>query len=94
MERYDENVVEYATGSKTATFTFSQKKWINKMTKYSESHPDEVDIVINPDGSAFGHVPVDWIKISPKRTRTMTEEEKAVARERLQKARQKSEEEI
>lgn len=40
MERYDENVVEYVTGSKTATFTFSQKKWINKMTKYSESHPD------------------------------------------------------
>lgn len=85
MDRCEDNCVEYLNGSQIATFTFSQKKMVNKMLKFAESHPDEVDVIINPDGTMFGHIPVDWLKISPKRK--VSEAQKEAARERLEKIR-------
>ena len=93
MNDFEENAIEWLTGQKRAGFTATQKKWVNKLKKYAESHPDDVDVYVNKDGSVFAHVPVSWIKVSPPRAVNLTEEQKAEAAERLRKAREKKNEE-
>ena len=59
MDRLQENLIEWITGSKTATVTFSQKKYINRIKKMAEKHPESIDIVAeNEDGSVTAHIPV------------------------------------
>lgn len=87
MSDFDDNVIEFFSNSKTASVTFSQKKWINKIKKYAEKHSDVEIIAENDDGSIFAHIPIKWVKISPPRQREMTDEERAKAAERLKKAR-------
>ena len=91
MDSLIDNTYEWFTGDNVAIVTFSQKKWINKMRKYAEEYPEEVQIVVeNEDGSIVGRVPVTWFKMSPPRKgREFTEEEKAATAERLALARKK-----
>ena len=87
MDNYtnNENCVEFLNLQRTMTVSFCSQKWINKIKKYAESHPDQVKIIANnEDGSICAHIPTKWLKISPPRQgREMTEEEKDAARERL-----------
>lgn len=56
--------------------------WKSKLMRYAESHPDEVQLMVeNKDGSAFFHVPVNWVKCSPPRK--VSEERKEAAAERF-----------
>ena len=49
-----ENVIEWYTGDDTCTATFTQKKFINRMRRMSETHGELVKIVHeNTDGSIF-----------------------------------------
>lgn len=86
-----DNCMEWITGSKTGSITFSQKRWVNKLLKYAEEYPEDVKILArNEDGSVFAHVPVSWFKFSPPRKgRELTEEEKAIAAERMRAMRDK-----
>ena len=82
-----ENVIEWIRNSKIATVTLSQGKYISKVKKLAEKYPDKVQICkVNNDSSIVAHIPVSAIKISITE-RVMSEEQKAVARERLQKIR-------
>jgi len=85
-----DNCMEWLTGDKVGAVTFSQKRWVNKLFKYAEEYPEDVEIISqNSDGSVYAFVPISWFKFSPPRKgREMTDEEKAAAAERLRKARE------
>lgn len=79
----NENVIEWISGDKKASLGLSQKRWVNRLKKLAEAHPESVDIYENTDGSIFAYVPLSWIKVSPPRQ--MTDEQKQKAGERMRK---------
>ena len=86
-----ENMIEFITGTRTATVTFTNQKHINRIKKLYEERKDDFKYFIeNPDGSICAKLPLKWIKINAgsKEGRVMTEEQKEAARIRLQKARE------
>ena len=86
-----ENMIEFISGTRTATVTFTNQKHINRIKKLYEERKDEFKYLVeNPDGSVCAQLPLKWIKINPgsKTGRVMTEEQKEAARIRLQKARE------
>lgn len=77
-DEISENTIEFVRDSKRATVTFSQGRYITRIKKLAESHPEECQIVaMNKDGSICAHIPVKWIRINP--SMNLTEER----RERL-----------
>ena len=65
MDRLNENLIEWITGSKTATVTFSQKKFVNRVRKLAEKHPDMVEITAeNEDGSITAHIPIRAVHLT------------------------------
>ena len=92
MPDFKETCVEYLDVDAHATFCSAERKWINKIIKLKESYPDEVDVRKYPednDGNILAHIPKSWLKISPPRQSTYTEEQRAAIAERLQSARSK-----
>ena len=90
-ERNMENVVEFISGTRTATVTFTNQKHINRIKKIYEERKDDFKYFKeNTDGSVCAKIPLKWIKINAgsKTGRVMTEEQKEAARIRLQKARE------
>ena len=85
FDHSNENNIEFLTSQRKVTFTFTARKYINRIKKYKESHPDDVDFVENSDGSICGHVPLKWLKISPPRKVELTDEQKAERSERMRK---------
>lgn len=86
MAEFKETAFEYINEDKHGTFSTSEQKWINKITKYAEQYPDEVKIVhINEDGSLVAHAPKSWFKFSPKKKREYTEEQLVELRQRAVK---------
>ena len=45
MAENNENVIEWLTGQHTISCTLSQTKYINKIKKLAENHPDKVKIL-------------------------------------------------
>ena len=92
MTDFKETAIGYLDVDKHATFSSSERKWINKILKYAESHPDSVRIKCYPEdnfGELVADIPKSWLKISPPRNREMTEEQRAAIAERLHSARSK-----
>lgn len=88
-----ENVIEFLTGDKTATLTFSNRSHITKIKKLYESHKESfLYFVENPDGSVCAKVPLKWIKFGPPRQ--MSEESRMAASERLRNMRVKQDENV
>lgn len=80
----NENVIEFLRGQKTATVTFSQRRYINRIKKLAKKRPDECEIKkINSDGSIVAHIPTKWIRINPPRVIILSEEERIKRRERF-----------
>ena len=89
-----ENMIEFISGTRTATVTFTNQKHINRIKKLYEERKDDFKYFIeNPDGSICAKLPLKWIKINAgsKEGRIMTEEQKEAARIRLANARKKME---
>ena len=87
-----ENMIEFISGTRTATVTFTNQKHINRIKKIYEERKDDFKYFIeNPDGSICAKLPLKWIKINAgsKEGRVMTEEQKEAARIRLANARKK-----
>ena len=87
-----ENMIEFISGTRTATVTFTNQKHINRIKKLYEERKDDFKYFIeNPDGSICAKLPLKWIKINAgsKEGRVMTEEQKEAARIRLANARNK-----
>lgn len=83
-----ENMIEFLTGTRTATVTFTNQKHINRIKKLYEERKDDFKYFKqNDDGSVCAKIPLKWIKINAgsKTGRIMTEEQKEAARIRLQK---------
>lgn len=56
----------------------------SKLMRYAESRPEEVRVMAeNEDGSAFFHIPISYIKLSPPRK--VSEEQREAAGERFRK---------
>ncbi len=87
-----ENMIEFISGTRTATVTFTNKKHINRIKKLYEEHKEDFKYFYeNSDGSICAKFPLKWIRINAgsKSGRVMTEEQKEAARIRLQAAREK-----
>ena len=87
-----ENMIEFISGARTATVTFTNQKHINRIKKLYEERKDDFKYFVeNPDGSICAKLPLKWIKINAgsKEGRVMTEEQKEAARIRLANARKK-----
>jgi len=92
MADFKETSIDLLSVDDHATFCSSETKWINKILKLKQEHPDKVDIRYLPednDGMIVAHIPKNWIKVSPPRKREMTEEQKVALAERLAFARSK-----
>ena len=66
-------------------FSSDERKWINKIRRLAETHPDEVTIIAQPennDGCIYARMPVNYLKIQPKKACHMTDEQKLIAAER------------
>ena len=98
LERNTENVLEFISGSRTATVTFTNQKHINRIKKIYEERKDEFKYLVeNPDGSVCAKLPLKWIKINPgskpdpnKPKREMSEEQKEKLLAGLQKYREQN----
>lgn len=87
-----ENMIEFISGARTATVTFTNQKHINRIKKLYEERKDDFKYFhVNTDGSVCAKIPMKWIKINTgsKTGRVMTEEQKKAARIRLAEARKK-----
>lgn len=60
-----ENAIEWITGDETVTATFTQKKFINRIRRMSQTHGKLVEIVAeNKDGSIMCKFPLSAIHIT------------------------------
>ena len=92
MAELKETCINYIAEDNYATFCSSETKWINKILKLREKHPDVVDIIHAPEdnhGMLYAHVPKSWIKVSPPRQVNYTDEQRTAMAERLAAAREK-----
>ena len=97
-ERNTENVLEFISGTRTATVTFTNQKHINRIKKLYEERKDEFKYLVeNDDGSICAKLPKKWIKINPgskpnpnKPKREMSEEQKEKLLAGLQKYREQN----
>lgn len=56
----------------------------SKLMRYAKERPDEVKVMaVNEDGSAFFHILISYVKVSPPRK--VSDEQKAAAGERFRK---------
>lgn len=88
-----ENMIEFITGQRTATVTFTNRKHINRIKKLYEEHKDDFKYFVeNQDGSVCANIPLKWIRINAgsKNGHIMTDEQREAARIRLANARNKS----
>lgn len=59
----------------------------SKLMRYAKERPDEVKVMaVNEDGSAFFHILISYVKVSPPRK--VSDEQKAAAGERFRKMRE------
>ena len=87
-----ENVLEFISGARTVTVSFTNQKHINRIKKLYEERKDDFKYFHeNTDGSICAKIPLKWVKLNPgsKNGRVMTEEQKEAARIRLANARNK-----
>lgn len=64
IDRMKENVIEWIEGSRTATCTFSQKRFVNRIRKMSKTPGNSVEILHeNEDGSIIARIPLKAIHI-------------------------------
>ena len=93
----NENMIEFISGTRTATVTFTNQKYINRMKKLYEERGDEFKYFHeNSDGSICAKIPLRWVKVNPGALpgtgtkRELTEEQKQALRERLAAGRAKA----
>lgn len=95
-----ENVIEFIRGSKIATVTFTQGRYITKVLKLADRFPNLVQICNTNKGkngeikSIVAHLPVRAIKINLSEPRTLTDEQRQANIERLARARGERQDEL
>ena len=81
----NEFAIEWIKGDEYAGVTTPSGTALkNKLMRFAEERPEEVTVEAeNEDGSAFFHVPVSYIKVSPPKK--VSEEQKVAMGERARK---------
>ena len=83
----NENCIEFLNNQHQFTVSFCMPKWINKIKKLKEEHPDDIKIIAeNEDGSICAKLPMKYLKISAPRK--VSEEQRQAASERFKKIRE------
>lgn len=82
-----ENVIEWVDGEDTVAVTLYQKKFVNKVKRLALSHENVVILHENPDGSIFAHLPLEMLKLTPKRKDNLSVEQKNELANRMRKLR-------
>ena len=68
-----------------------ERRWINKLCKLAEEHPQECVVLKNAEdngGFIYAKVTQKWVKISPPRQVILTDEERQRRRDLLARARE------
>lgn len=93
----NENMIEFLSGTRSATVTFTNQKHINRIKKLYEERGSEFKYFKeNNDGSVCAKIPLKWIRVNPGskpgsgKKREMTEEQKELLRQRLAEGRAKA----
>lgn len=93
----NENMIEFISGTRSATVTFTNQKHINRIKKLYEERKDEFKYFKeNKDGSICAKIPLKWVKINAGalpgtgKKRELTEEQKEELRKRLAEGRAKA----
>ena len=81
----NEFCIEWIKGNDYAGITVPSGTALkSKLMRLAQERPDEVKIVaVNTDGSAFFHIPINYIKVSPPRK--VSEKQREAAGERFRK---------
>lgn len=80
--------VEFIKGEKHMTWYSDDFATIRRMKKLREEFPEDVTTLNEDDESLLLHIPISWFREPKPRTkRTMSEEQRAAAKERLAYAR-------
>lgn len=95
LDTNKENMIEFLSGERFTVVTFTNRKHINRIKKLYETRSNEFKYLHeNDDGSVCAKIPLKWIKINPgsdpaapKRSRSMTDQQKRDLVERLQAGR-------
>lgn len=89
MADLKETCIERVFGDEYCTVYTGERKFINRLKKYKEEHPDQVKIIEYDEttNSMLAHVPESWFKfVGPKKKgRTFTEEERQKISARFKK---------
>ena len=84
-----ENCIEFLNGQSEITVSFCSQKWINKIKKLHDKHPEDVEILAeNNDGSIYAKMPIKYLKISAPKI--VSEEQRQAASERLKNSKNKN----
>lgn len=81
------------TDKTCAFFSSDEKRWINRIRSLAEKNPGKITILAEPetnDGCIYCTIPVEWLKIAPKRQVNLTDEQRVANAERLAKLRSKT----
>ena len=85
----NENCIEFLNNQHSITVSFCMQKWINKVKKLKEEHPNDVKILAeNEDGSICARLPINYLKISAPRK--VSDEQRQRASERFKKLREEN----
>ena len=74
-----------------AWMSTDERKWITKIRKLAEQHPDECIIMKQPeDNGGFIYVkyPQSWVKVAPPVKRNLTDEQREALSERFKRMRE------
>lgn len=81
-----ENMIEFLTGQKYATVTFTSRKHINRIKRIYENRKEEFNYFHeNEDGSIVAKVPLKWIKVNPGSVMSPEKPKRILSEEHKQK---------
>ena len=86
MKDVRETSFEFCNDEQPACFSSTDPMWIRRILKLAKKYPDDVKVVdYKEKESICVHVPKEWFKVSPPRSKNMTEEQRAAASEMAKK---------
>jgi len=82
--------INYCAEDAAMHVSTDDRKWVTRMRKLAEAHPDAVRIIAEPEtnGGYFTlDIPKCWLRISPPKKLDLSDEQRAEIAERLAKGR-------
>lgn len=63
-----------------------ERKWIGRIRRLKEQHPDEVRIITEPednDGCIYAELPKEWLQVRPPKKMNYTDEQRQILSDRM-----------